>query len=752
MRYGTWVATAFALALAACGGGGGGGAPAPVTPPTETPAPTPTNSNVSVALSAPADSVPGGATTTMTLTVANAGPAAATDVRISPNLGPGLTLGGVAMCAASGTAVCPSSQDLSAGIASLPAGGTLTFQLAVGVPPGLSGTVTSTPVVTAANDSSLADNLAQAVLRAYSADVSVAASGPAQPVPAGGIATYRMVVTNAGPDTAREVAVSTTLGASQSLGAISCTASGGASCPVSLGAAMLVPSLPRGGSLVFTVPATVASNTTGSIAAVMEATAAGDPVPTNNAASAQGSAFIVAPLATTSITLRSDQGDYIGGGRNYAYTPANAVISGVATGNRFTLNIRGDQNWSANFALPSALAQLAPGTYPNLKRYPFHDPAVGGIDWSGDGRGCNEQLGTITINSVRYDAGQLSAIDLDFEQHCERNPPALRGHVVWVAGDPTPPPAPQTPPPGLWTPSVALPASGTYVYIEGDSGDFISLGRHALYTNANAVLSIGVGGNRASVRVAGDQNWSADFQGMTTLADLQPGYYGNLIRYPFHNPALGGLSWSGEGRGCNTLTGWFVVDGMTYRNGFLATLDLRFEQHCEGTAAALHGKIHWEVDDATRPPGPVNPPPAGLWTPPAAALPASGNYAYLASDPGDFVGLGQSAAYGGINVVLYGARAYVTGGGWTGDFQAMNTLQQLQPGYYGDLERFPFHNAAKGGLDWSGQGRGCNTLKGWFVVDKITYVGTALAAIDIRFEQHCEEGASALRGAIHWAQ
>ena len=40
----------------------------------------------------------------------------------------------------------------------------------------------------------------------------------------------------------------------------------------------------------------------------------------------------------------------------------------------------------------------------------------------------------------------------------------------------------------------------------------------------------------------------------------------------------------------------------------------------------------------------------------------------------------------------------------------MSTLGQLQRGYYADLRRYPFHNPAKGGLDWFGEGRGCNTL------------------------------------------
>ena len=90
--------------------------------------------------------------------------------------------------------------------------------------------------------------------------------------------------------------------------------------------------------------------------------------------------------------------------------------------------------------------------------------------------------------------------------------------------------------------------------------------------------------------------------GQTGTVQLLPGYYGNLERYPFHNPAHGGLSWSGQGRGCNTLTGWFVVDSVAYNSGILSAIDLRFEQHCEGGTAALHGaKSSSSRPYATRP-------------------------------------------------------------------------------------------------------------------------------------------------------
>jgi hypothetical protein len=94
----------------------------------------------------------------------------------------------------------------------------------------------------------------------------------------------------------------------------------------------------------------------------------------------------------------------------------------------------------------------------------------------------------------------------------------------------------------------------------------------------------------------------------------------------------------------------------------------------------------------------------------------------------------------------------IEGGDWTGNFQTMYTLTKLQPGYYGNIGRYPFNNPTTGGLDWSGYGRGCNTLSGWFVVDAVTYAGGNLTAIDLRFEQHCERWDPALHGQIHWVQ
>jgi hypothetical protein len=299
---------------------------------------------------------------------------------------------------------------------------------------------------------------------------------------------------------------------------------------------------------------------------------------------------------------------------------------------------------------------------------------------------------------------------------------------------------------GIVDPPVQTPS---FVKLQSDPGDYIGAGRSYEYTKENAVITVTSNGSGIHLSIDGDERWFADFQLPT--ASIHPGTYTGLTRYPFHDPAKGGLDWSGEGRGCNNLTGSVKVDSIRYMIGGVAMLEMSFEQHCEGAAPALRGQIHYRSDDAAAPVGPVNPPPSNLWKPPAGSLPSSGNYIYLESPAGDYIGQGQTNIYTtGITVTSNGGHVTVGGGGWGGDFQAMNSLTQLKPGYYADLERWPFHNPAKGGLSWSGNGRGCNTLTGWFVVDQATYSGTALTALDLRFEQRCEGSMPPLHGAVHW--
>lgn len=587
MQLRSLLAALAALGLAACGGGGSDSG-------TGTPAPSGSGgSNVSVRASTPAGAVPSGGNATVELTVSNAGPEAASNVSLNRTLASTLTVGTVS-CTASGGATCPaniSGPTIDIGV--LPANGSLVFAINATVAKGASGDLASAASVSASNDSAPADNMATFQVKAYSADVSVSAINPDTPVVGGGSATYTMLLDNAGPDTALDVHLTFSSDAGQTLRTISCTATGAAVCPSTLGSSVTVPALPKDSRLTFAMSTNVAAGSLGVNSATMTASAAGDPASANDTAKA--STVAVAPNV---ITLQSDAGDYIGGGRTYEFTRLNTTMNVSSSGGHLSVALDGDQWWNGNFVLPGTYSKLQTGTYVGLTRYPFNNTVTGGLDWSGDGRGCNTLSASMSVTHVVYVGTELKEVDLNFEQHCEGATAALHGQIHWTAYDNTMPAGPVNPPPaGLWTPPAGItPASGNFVYLQSDLGDYIGGGGTYLYTPSNATLTTSGSGGRFSIAVNGAQYWNGDFQAMTGLPLLQPGYYGDLQRYPFQNPAKGGLSWWGNGRGCNTLKGWFVVDAVSYSGVTLTSIDLRFEQHCEGSAPALHGAIHWSIN------------------------------------------------------------------------------------------------------------------------------------------------------------
>jgi hypothetical protein len=301
-----------------------------------------------------------------------------------------------------------------------------------------------------------------------------------------------------------------------------------------------------------------------------------------------------------------------------------------------------------------------------------------------------------------------------------------------------------------------VPGNCTVVTLTSDAGDYVGGGGSYRYTAADSVIQVTASGNYLQIDISGDESWTGQFQLGSSYDRLQPGQHADLMRYPFHNPVLGGLSWIGEGRGCNTLSGSITIESATYVGTTLSAIALSFVQHCENAPAALRGTIQWSASDPTKPPGPL-PVPADLWRPSPESVPAAGDYVYLRSDAGDWIGQGQTYLYTGANALMSLAQSNglatvgVRGNqSWTGNFDAMNSLAQLTVGYYPGLQRYPFHNPVKGGLNWSGEGRGCNTLTGWFAVDDIAFTSGVVSRIKLRFEQHCEGGTPALRGEINW--
>jgi len=134
----------------------------------------------------------------------------------------------------------------------------------------------------------------------------------------------------------------------------------------------------------------------------------------------------------------------------------------------------------------------------------------------------------------------------------------------------------------------------------------------------------------------------------------------------------------------------------------------------------------------------------------------------MTSEPGDFIGQGQSYLYAQADGTFTVQKNFYNGvtvsfstpdysHWWSLDFAAPNN-QFLAVGTYLGGVRYPFQDADQSGLAVAGDGRGCNTLTGRFEVKQIEYgAGAAITAFWATFEQHCEGGVPALFGEIRYS-
>lgn len=143
-------------------------------------------------------------------------------------------------------------------------------------------------------------------------------------------------------------------------------------------------------------------------------------------------------------------------------------------------------------------------------------------------------------------------------------------------------------------------AQTTRLFLDSQPGDFIGGGIEQTFTEADGVFFASRNfDNGVSVRFNTPNFshwWQVDFAAANE-APLTVGVYEGAIRFPFQGSGQPGLSVSGDGRGCNTLTGRFEVHEVAYApSGEVVSFAADFEQHCEGNPAALFGTVLVNAD------------------------------------------------------------------------------------------------------------------------------------------------------------
>jgi len=212
--------------------------------------------------------------------------------------------------------------------------------------------------------------------------------------------------------------------------------------------------------------------------------------------------------------------------------------------------------------------KLHPGRYYDAERAAFRTGRAPGLDISGNGRGCNQIWGSFAISQIGVDgSGNVTMLDATFNQRCESaTAPAFKGTIKFKA-------------PLL-----------SYAFTS-ESGDYSGLGQEKTYFGATATFSLTGTNLYVQYSVSGQRdNWTV-LMSPPSGQQLKPGTY-DTARFADSNYAR--LDVFGNGRGCNGSTGTLTINAITFdTSNNVTSLSASFEQHCEGSAAALRGTIHY---------------------------------------------------------------------------------------------------------------------------------------------------------------
>ncbi len=247
-------------------------------------------------------------------------------------------------------------------------------------------------------------------------------------------------------------------------------------------------------------------------------------------------------------------------------------------------------------------------------------------------------------------------------------------------------------------------AGVTKSYVEGQDGKFV------ISTNPQGAVTIRLTESK--------EYWTLIFSA-TGNQNLTPGIYKNATRYPFNRGESPGLCFSGNGRGCNTLTGEFEILEIEYdAEGKVNIFAANFIQNCGVNGTPLFGsiRINSEIPIEDRfseifdnfPETFLNLRWLDFKTITAQTF-------FLTADSSKFSI--KNLPYGGegIEVIIENE----DGGLWVLDFAAPFG-EQFGQRVYPDAYRYPFHNSFFAGIDILTPQGGFTQPDGQFEVLKLT--------------------------------
>lgn len=274
----------------------------------------------------------------------------------------------------------------------------------------------------------------------------------------------------------------------------------------------------------------------------------GPPPVTINAVYGTGSVVVQAKdgqVTVGSKSLKFSQLDFVQVGKGEARTSDGVDLSGKITGLEAVPVKIGTQTVTLNLA-EAASASFQPPMFPDLT--------------------C-----TVVVKSSGKEVGRLSKTVILTEKRDPAQDGMLVGSLESVVQ-------------GVFKKPRRASVRQNGLRIISTPGDYIGGGKR--YDYQRDALKCRVDNGRISVQVDG---WTLELS-PGKGRPIKIGTYDDAMRYPF-NDNKPGLSFSGNGRGSNTLTGKFVIWELKMNGIELQELAVDFIQHSEGGPSALAGSL-----------------------------------------------------------------------------------------------------------------------------------------------------------------
>ena len=145
------------------------------------------------------------------------------------------------------------------------------------------------------------------------------------------------------------------------------------------------------------------------------------------------SSLVVSAAPATVLHMESEAGDWIGQGRTWDNSLADATFNVTGSANAVHISvIEPDWGswWYLDFAAPAGTV-MSRGRYTAAMRASSGDDRYPGLEISGNGRGSNTLTGEFTVHEFVWNAAtkKIERLAISFEQHSEGKAPALTGYV-----------------------------------------------------------------------------------------------------------------------------------------------------------------------------------------------------------------------------------------------------------------------------------------------------------------------------------